>query len=87
VRPILILMARSRYTQIGRKGSDGTYLYRKDAAHELYHFQGAWVLGLRGVKRFYTAPKDDPKRGVGVPYLWAHSRCKGEEVPTVACID
>jgi hypothetical protein len=75
------------YTQTSRKGADGSYVYAKDAAHELYHFHGAWVLGHEGVERYYTAPSDDPERGVGVPYLWALHRCKGRVVPTVACLD
>lgn len=73
------------YTRQG-KATDGTYLYVKDASHQLYHFQGAWVLGHKGVKRYYTAPSDDPERGVGVPYLWAARTCPGAEVPTVACL-
>ena len=75
------------YTRKGDKGLDGTYVYVKDTSHELYHFQDAWVLGQRGVARYFTAPKDDPERGTGVPYLWVSRDCPGVVVPTVACLD
>jgi hypothetical protein len=75
------------YARKGDKGAGGTYAYTKDESHELYHFQGAWVLGHQGVGRYFTAPKDDPERGYGVPYYWARHNCPGVVVPTVACLD
>jgi hypothetical protein len=75
------------YKQTGKNGADGSYIYAMDAAHELYHFHGAWVLGHEGVERYYTAPSDDPERGAGVPYSWTLYRCKGRVAPTVACLD
>lgn len=73
------------YTQAaGPPGKDGTHRFEKDETHDLYHLGDIWCLGETSVKRFYTAPPDEPERGLGVPHLWDDA-CP-RRAPTVSCV-
>eukprot|EP00037_Helgoeca_nana_P037292 m.15439 g.15439 ORF g.15439 m.15439 type:complete len:559 (+) comp8660_c0_seq1:210-1886(+) len=69
------------YNRSGQMVADGTYRYKLDDAHELYHFQATWRLGQPSVAVYYVAHRDIAARGDAVPIKWGN--CGG---PVVHCI-